>query len=177
MGRHSIQRRRSAAQTATTAATIAVAAAAVAIASAGTANAKTHHGPGAPGNPFGTSQFVAPQAGVVRSSTTSIVRHFTTTSTPNGSNGTQGAFGLAGGPSSQQTSNGSRTGGTAASLGGTPGRGTPGGGTPSGGTATENDRIGNNALGGAPANGGPPASSTGSSGSLVGQASSSGRKH
>jgi hypothetical protein len=161
MGRHGIRRGKSAGQTTVTAAAIAVAAAALAIWSAGTANAKTHHGPGAPGNPFGGTYFVTPQAGVVQSSTTSIVRHNTTTSTPTAtSNSNEATLGLAGGPLSQRTSNGSRT-----------------GGTPGGGTTTENDRIGNTSLGGAPANGGPPAASSAASGGFLGQASKSGRKH
>jgi hypothetical protein len=160
MGRHSIPGGRSPLQTTLTAAGIAVAAAALAIASAGTANAKTHHGPGAPGNPFGTSQFVAPQAGLVQSSTTTIVRHSTTTSTQTlTSNGSAGAFGLTGGPSSQQTSNGSRTRGAAGV-----------------GTVTENTRIGNLSLGGQ-ANGGPPAASSAPTGGLLGQAGTSARKH
>jgi hypothetical protein len=83
VGKHSIQQR---AWTRSVVMTGAVTAAAmcVALSAAGTAEAKTHHGPNAPGNPFSApsgSLGVAP----MQMSATTITRHSTTTTTQFGS--------------------------------------------------------------------------------------------
>ena len=83
VGKHSIQQR---AWTRSVVMTGAVTAAAmcVALSAAGTAEAKTHHGPNAPGNPFSTPS--APLGvGPMQLSATTITRHSTTTTTQFGS--------------------------------------------------------------------------------------------
>jgi hypothetical protein len=82
MGRHRVQQARSPVRTAVNTSAISGAMLWLAFSAAGTASAKTHHGADAPGNPFGGFPVSAPTAtaGVVTSSTTSIVRHSTGTS-------------------------------------------------------------------------------------------------
>jgi hypothetical protein len=82
MGRHHVQQARSPVHTAVNTAAISGAMLWIALSAAGTASANTHHGANAPGDPFGGFPVFAPApaAGVVPSSTTSIVRHSTGTS-------------------------------------------------------------------------------------------------
>jgi hypothetical protein len=84
MGRHRVQQARSPVRTAVNTSAISGAMLWLAFSAAGTASANTHHGADAPGNPFGGFPVsnATPAAGVVTSSTTSIVRHSTGTSTP-----------------------------------------------------------------------------------------------
>jgi hypothetical protein len=79
MGRHHVQQARSPVHTAVNTAAISGAMLWIALSAAGTASANTHHGANAPGDPFGGFPVFAPApaAGVVPSSTTSIVRHST----------------------------------------------------------------------------------------------------
>jgi hypothetical protein len=83
VGKHTIQQRswtRSAVMTGA----VTAAAMCVALSAAGTAEAKTHHGPNAPGNPFSTPS--APLGvGPMQLSATTITRHSTTTTTQFGS--------------------------------------------------------------------------------------------
>jgi hypothetical protein len=151
MGRHRIQGRGFTIRTAATGAAVSGAALWIALAGAGTATANTHHGPNAPGNPFGgVPQPTRPvSSGVVASSTTSIVRHSTTgtnvfgttprtgttvnrgTNTAGGAttgSHNQGSSGGAAGSSGRAGSSGSAGSSVRAGTAGKPS--TPGAGTP-----------------------------------------------
>jgi hypothetical protein len=134
----------------------------IALAGAGTANAKTHHGPGAPGNPFSSPVRTARVSGtsspgtqnVVRTSTTSIVLH------SNGGGGNNGAGPAAsgGGAGTNNRGSGASTGGTRTSVttsfsgtkttsgGSTTGSG--GSATSSGGSTTGSGGTGTSVTGG-----------------------------
>ncbi|MDT5371094.1 MAG: hypothetical protein QOC62_5525 [Mycobacterium sp.] len=83
VGKHSIPQRSWTCSVVMTGA-VTAAAMCVALSAAGTAEAKTHHGPNAPGNPFSTPS--APLGvGPMQLSATTITRHSTTTTTQFGS--------------------------------------------------------------------------------------------
>ena len=79
MGKHSIQRQRSWTRTVIMTGGLAAATTWMTLAAAGTAEAKTHHGPGAPGNPF-SKPTIPYGVGSMQFSATMITRHTTTTS-------------------------------------------------------------------------------------------------
>jgi hypothetical protein len=122
----------------------------IALAGAGTANAKTHHGPGAPGNPFSSPVHTARVGGtsspatqnVVRTSTTSIVLH----SNGGGGNNGAGPAVSGGGAGTNNSGSGTSTGGTRTSVStGTSFSGTK---TTSGGSATGSGGTGTSVTGG-----------------------------
>lgn len=79
VGKHSIQRQRTWTRTVIMTGGLAAATMWMTLAAAGTAEAKTHHGPGAPGNPFSTPT-IPFGVGSMQFSATMITRHSTTTS-------------------------------------------------------------------------------------------------
>ncbi len=91
VGKHTIQQRswtRSAVMTGA----VTAAAMCVALSAAGTAEAKTHHGPNAPGNPFSTPSGPL-GVGAMQLSATTITRHSTTTTTLSAPQGHRPAVG------------------------------------------------------------------------------------
>jgi hypothetical protein len=83
VGKHSIPQR-SCTRNVVMTGTVTAAAMCVALSAAGTAEAKTHHGANAPGNPFSTSSGPL-GVGTMQLSATTITRHSTTTTTQFGS--------------------------------------------------------------------------------------------